>query len=131
MVPEVFAAALMNVAVLQGDLAENPVVHQTMTAMVSQVQNGLSHVEAAAFIVRDETGDTRVIEWPSSGLPDSAMWAGPIPKGAIAIAHTHPNWQPRPSRIDISTARLAKMPVYVVTRTQVWKTAAGVAFRIE
>jgi hypothetical protein len=95
-------------------------------AMLGQSGN----MEDAAFLVRDAHGTVQVVRWPSAGLPDSAIWIGRVPEGAFAIAHTHPDWRPRPSKTDIVTARTAKMPVYVVTRSQVWETAAGVAFRV-
>ena len=89
------------------------------------------NMEDAAFLVLDCHGNVQVVRWPSTGVPDSAMWIGAVPQGAFAIAHTHPNWRPRPSKIDIVTARTTKMPVYVITRGQVWETAAGVAFRVQ
>lgn len=128
---QLLAAALMGLAGAQNGLTSDPVVHEAMVLMVSRTRHGFSHLEVAAFIVRDADGNTTVIEWPATGLPDSARWVGPVPRGAIAIAHTHPSWEPRPSRIDVATARHAQMPVYVVTPMQVWKTAAGVTFRIQ
>ena len=100
-------------------------------AMLGRDQNGFTHMEKAAFLVQDAAGNVTAVEWPSSGLPDTVMWVGPIPENAIAIAHTHPDWCPRPSTVDVRTARAARMPVYVVTKTQVWQTAAGVTFRIQ
>ena len=98
------------------------------TALTLLGQSG--NMEDAAFLVRDANGAVTIVRWEPSGVPDSAMWVGPIPENAFAIAHTHPDWRPRPSRIDVNTARSAKLPVYVVTKTQVWETAAGVAFRV-
>ena len=95
-------------------------------AMLGQTGN----MEDAAFLVRDRQGQIAVVWWPSAGLPDTAMWLGRIPEGAFAIAHTHPDWRPQPSKTDVVTAKTAKMPVYVVTKSQVWETAAGVAFRV-
>lgn len=99
-------------------------------AAVLSLLGQAGNMEDAAFIVLDPQGHYSVVRWPSAGVPDSAMWVGRIPEGTVAIAHTHPDWRPRPSTIDVATSRGAKLPVYVVTRTQVWETAAGVAFRV-
>ena len=125
---EIFAAALFTVAGTH--LTADPVVHQAIVEMLGKTRNGFSHLEEAVFIIRDADGRTTTVEWPQTEIPDSATWLGPIPDGAIAIAHTHPNWKPRPSGIDMATARTARMPVYVVTQSQLWETAAGVAFRV-
>lgn len=107
------------------------IVVLAFATLLGNAHSGFSRMEMAAFIVRDASGALTIVAWPPNGIPDSAMWAGPIPDGAIAIAHTHPNWLPRPSTVDIKTARTVKMPVYVITRMQVWETAAGVVFRVQ
>lgn len=101
------------------------------TLLVITMLSQAGNMEDAAFVVRDANGNLSIVRWPSAGMPDSAMWIGKVPEGAFAIAHTHPDWRPRPSKIDVVTARTAKMPVYVVTHKQVWETAAGVAFRVQ
>jgi hypothetical protein len=97
---------------------------------MSPLIDDLGRTERAAFVVRNADGHVGLVVWPSSET-DSATWVGRIPDGTVAIAHTHPYWRPKPSNIDMVTARNVKLPVYVVTRSEVWKTAAGVAFRIE
>lgn len=114
-----------------GDLLSDPVVREAVLRMLSGTHHGLSRLEIAEFIVRDADGNTTTVEWPETEIFDCAIWVGPLPAGTVAIVHTHPNWQPRPSRIDIATARRAQIPVYIVTQTQVWKTVAGVAFRVK
>ncbi len=104
---------------------------QRVLGDLRRATNRFSHMEEAAFIVRHADGSCTAVRWPSTGIPDSAMWVGPFPEGTVAIAHTHPAWRPKPSTVDVATARKVKLPVYVVTRTQVWKTIAGVAFRVE
>ena len=111
-------------------LAARAVAAGEIRAAMSPLIDDLGRVERAAFVVRKADGQVGLVVWPSSET-DSAMWVGPIPEGTVAIAHTHPYWRPRPSNVDVVTARNVKMPVYVVTRSEVWKTAAGVAFRIE
>ena len=101
----------------------------TVAAMLTMLGQA-GNMEDAAFLVRDPQGNVTIVRWPSSGLPDSQVWIGTIPQGTFAIAHTHPDWRPRPSKIDIVTSRSARMPVYVVTHSQVWETAAGVVFKV-
>lgn len=95
--------------------------------LVQHARYGFSNMEQVAFIIRDRTGALGCILWPSSGEPDSGRWEGPFPTGVVAIAHTHPNWLPAPSSIDIRTATRTQTPVYVVTRSQIYKTAGGEA----
>jgi hypothetical protein len=64
------------------------------------------------------------IPWPWSAESGREVWKGPIPKGAVAIAHTHPqNRSPKPSGDpgDQGTANRTNVPVYVVTRNAIWK----------
>jgi proteasome lid subunit RPN8/RPN11 len=90
--------------------------------LLSQARYGFSHGEEAAFVVRGEIGGYRCVAWPSDGFVDSARWVGRFPDGVVAIIHTHPNWMATPSSIDVRTARTARIPVYVITRTQITLT---------
>ena len=54
-----------------------------------------------------------------------AQWSEALPRGVIAIVHTHPNRSPRPSLGDIRTALHSNIPIYVVTRTKIMKTFGG------
>ncbi len=82
---------------------------------------GLRHTEEAAFIVGNADGRLALIRWPEAGEPDTSRWTGPLPEGVVAIVHTHPNWNPLPSKIDIRTAQRSRLPVYVVTRTEIFQ----------
>jgi hypothetical protein len=108
-----------------GEVATNPDVVPVLWEMFGDAGFGLRHTEEAAFIVGTETGRFILVRWPSGGEPDTARWTGRIPDGVVAIVHTHPNWQPLPSRIDIRTAQRSHLPVYVVTRTEISKTLGG------
>lgn len=103
------------------DLAHDPAVRGMFWQLISQARSGFSHEEEAAFVVQSPDG-YRCVAWPDSDNIDSARWEGPLPHGVIAIIHTHPNWLSSPSSIDKRTARVAHLPVYVITRTRITKT---------
>ena len=104
------------------DLVQDGEVQRIFESLLRKARWGMSHAEAAAFIVRDDNGGFRAVEWPAQGELNQARWVGAFPRGAVAIAHTHPNWLAKPSRIDINTARRVGLPVYVVTRTKISET---------
>ena len=83
---------------------------------------GQSTYEHAAFIVRDDSGEARLVPWPFDRQAFEATFHGAVPPNAIAIVHTHPNSVPLPSAGDAALARRLGLPVYVVTRTLVSRT---------
>ena len=105
--------------------ALDPAVLRGFRSMMENVRYGFSESEEAAFVVRDADGAFSLVPWTPSGLPDRGIWAGRFPAGVVAIAHTHPNWVPMPSRIDARTARRTGLAVYVVTRFTIVKTGGG------
>jgi|GEM_PF-2019504 len=118
--PLVLVLLLSSMASLE--LGHEASARRIFARLLVQGHYGGSHIEQAAFLLRDERGRLVAVDWPATGETDSAAWAGPLPAGVVAIAHTHPNWLPRPSRIDRATARRTRVPVYVITRTEIWKT---------
>lgn len=77
--------------------------------------------EAAAFMVRASDHDVRCVAWPVPVRAREATYRGVIPFGTIAIAHTHPDFAARtPSFEDVELARKSGLPVYVVTRGEIW-----------
>ena len=107
------------------EIALDPSARAIFENLLRQNQFGFSHIEQAALIVRDGNGELAAVPWPSDGAPDSGRWEGAFSAGAVAIAHTHPNWLPYPSPIDAATARHARMPVYVITASAISKTTGG------
>ena len=77
--------------------------------------------EVAAFLVRDANGVISSVFWPHTANRRSEHYDGAIPAGTVAIAHTHP-WQAdqHPSRGDIAQAMKIGMPIYVVTRLNLY-----------
>ncbi len=108
-----------------GEVAGDPKVLPLLWQMLGDAGGGFRRTEVAAFIVRKADGQLVLVRWPEAGEPDTSRWVGRLPGGAVAIVHTHPNWEPLPSRIDIRTAQRSHLPVYVVTRTEISKTFGG------
>ena len=118
------AALQLSVSTARADIVNTPQLRRLVWQMLEDAGMGARGTEVSAFIVvRD--GALTLIRWPESDAPYSARWFGPFPNGAIAIVHTHPNWNPLPSKIDMRTARQTHLPVYVVTRMAISKTIGG------
>jgi hypothetical protein len=98
--------------------------------LLREAGGGGSRYEAAAFLVRFPGGRVGLVFWPRSESADEAQWIGRYPAGTLAIAHTHPGWMPRPSRVDVGTAQNANLPVYVVTHRRISKTAGGIVMTV-
>ncbi len=104
------------------NVAEAPIVRRGCWVLLSRARFGFSRVEYAAFVVRNPQGSLWVYEWPEPNVSDSAAWMGAFPRGTVGIVHTHPNWRPDPSAHDVRTARVSRVPVYVITRTRITAT---------
>jgi|SRR5437588_1907428 len=77
--------------------------------------------EVAAFLVRDANGVIRSVMWPHTANRRSEHYEGTIPAGTVAIAHTHPlQADEHPSRADIEQAKKIGLPIYVVTRRNLY-----------
>lgn len=122
-------AALLYLGVMQGmmqgELAHDPFVRGALWEMLADARYGFAEMEEAMFIIRNPDGTFSFLRWDPSRVPHQAQWSAPIPAGVVAIAHTHPNAMPRPSRMDFHTAMQSKIPVYVVTRTRITKTSGS------
>jgi hypothetical protein len=85
-----------------------------------------NQTEIAAFLVRDAGGAISSVPWPQSGRFRSESYRGVIPAGTVALAHTHP-WQAdqRPSQGDVEQAKKIGLPIYVVTRWNLYVVDAA------
>jgi hypothetical protein len=101
---------------------DDPAVRSMCWELLRSARMGFASDEHAAFIVRSDSGGFICVVWPASDAVDSARWEGAYPRGTVAIVHTHRNWLPMPSRIDINAAAHAHVPVYVITRKHITKT---------
>ena len=70
--------------------------------------------ERAAFLIRENNGTLTLAPWPHSGFRH-ASYRGAVPARTIAILHTHPADQPRPSAQDRAEATRLGLPVIVIT----------------
>src|SRR3954470_5109316 len=95
----------------------DPHVMDLLQQMARSGAERLDQREVAAFLVRDNNGAISSVPWPQSGRFRSEYYRGVIPAGTVALAHTHP-WQSdqHPSLGDIEQAKKIKLPIYVVTR---------------
>ena len=74
--------------------------------------------ECAAFLIRESDGTLTLEPWPHGGRRH-ASFRGRVPVGAIAILHTHPYGETRPSAQDRDEAKRLRMPVVVITAERV------------
>lgn len=76
--------------------------------------------ELAAFVVGSENGVRSLQRWPAVDCKQvtslQATYLGSIPKGALAIVHTHPYTRPWPSPDDAVLAVRMHIPVLVLSR---------------
>lgn len=115
---------------IESEVFSDPRVREHFWSLLRDSFYGHAKVEEAAFVVRNADGRLGIVRWPSSGVPNEARWPGLFPKGTVAIVHTHPNSYPEPSRVDVRTARVRRVPVYVVTRMKITKTTGGASITV-
>ena len=78
------------------------------------------NVEVAAFVVAADDGALSCLLWPRMAWVRSQTFTGRIPKGTVAIVHTHPPHEELPSANDMAESRRIGLPFFVVTPTAVW-----------
>ena len=71
-------------------------------------------VEYGGFLIRESDHSLTFASWPRGSL-QRAAFRGAIPRGTLAIVHTHPRELPDPSAHDCDEARRLGLPVVVVT----------------
>lgn len=70
--------------------------------------------ERAAFLIRETDGTLTLEPWPPGGARH-ATFRGRMTPGTIAILHTHPHGNERPSAQDRAEAARLGIPVVVIT----------------
>ncbi len=123
-------AALLYLGWIHGELAHDPLVRSRFWDLLAEARYGFAETEEAMFIVHNDDGSLSFVRWTSMHVPHHAQWTAPIPRGAVAIVHTHPNSMPRPSLQDVQTSLRSNLPVYVITRNRIMKTLNGAVFDI-
>lgn len=74
-----------------------------------------------AFVIRNGDGLLYFVPWPPS-RSSLLRWRGRVPRGTVAIVHTHPPMRAVPSQIDAATAIATGLPVYILTPLRIVKT---------
>ena len=106
--------------------ADDPHVMAALQDLAHRGVYQVDQTEVAAFLVRDSNGVISAVRWPHTANRRSEHYEGAIPAGTVAIAHTHPlQADPRPSRGDIEQARKIGLPIYVVTRRNLYVVDAS------
>jgi proteasome lid subunit RPN8/RPN11 len=70
--------------------------------------------ECAAFLIREADGTLTLAPWPHGGQRH-VSFRGHVPARTIAILHTHPRGEERPSARDRDEARRLGLPVVTIT----------------
>ncbi len=91
-----------------------PAVLGQLQALVARSGFGRMDVEAAAFLVRD-SDSWSVVPWGDTRRFREQQFTGAIPRGTVAIVHTHPRSLPSPSAGDYREAERLGMPIVVLT----------------
>ena len=87
-------------------------------ALLADGGYGKLSIERAAFLIRESDGTLTLESWTNSGF-QRAVFRGSIPRGTIAVIHTHPQYAPEPSAGDRAEARRIRLPVIVITPSAV------------
>jgi hypothetical protein len=89
---------------------------------------GMRNTERAAFIVEQNDGSLGCQPWPAWHLQADETFRGVIPKGTLAIIHTHPTYRGKlPSAQDHLEAIRLGIPIYVLTRNDIYKTSTEIS----
>ena|SRR5688572_16794624 len=106
-------AVALAVALHCGDLCRaEAVVHYA--DLLARAGYGRLPVEHAGFLIREDDGTITFAPWPRGSF-QRATYRGAIPRGTIAVVHTHPRGQPNASPHDVDEARRLRLPMVVVT----------------
>jgi len=105
--------------------AYDPQVLQLLKTIAVRGANLADQQEVAAFLVRDGNGVVSLVMWPHTANRRSEHFEGTVPPGTVAIAHTHPIFAERPSHGDIEQARKIGLPIYVITRWNLYVVDAA------
>ena len=92
--------------------------------LLAEGGHGRFQSERAAFLIRETGGTLTLAPWPHSGFRH-ASYRGAVPARTIAILHTHPANEPRPSAQDRAEATRLGLPVIVITPRSVVAAMPG------
>lgn len=107
-----FAYVLFGVLLLH-DLSR-PEASYWYAALLEDGGYGRLSTERAAFLIRESDGTLTLQPW-NDRVHRKASFRGGIPARTIAVLHTHPRSDARPSARDREEARRIGLPVVVIT----------------
>ena len=82
--------------------------------LLAEGGSGRLPIERGGFLSREPDGTLTFAPWPR-GEHQRATFRGTIPRGTIAVVHTHPRHLQDPSGRDVTEAKRLRLPVVVVT----------------
>jgi hypothetical protein len=104
---------------------QDPVIRGFFADVLRKGGLGYRNTETAAFLVLQPDGDYRCVTWPFTGAFGMQRFTGTIPDRSVAILHTHPNARPDPSHRDRETAMVTGVPVFILTRRDIFMIRAN------
>jgi hypothetical protein len=109
----------------RAELSRDAAVRALFADLLRVADYGYGNAERGAFLVLESDGNYRCELWPGGELRRT-RFEGRIPKGTVAIVHTHPHSTPQVSADDQEAARISRLPVYALTMNEIWMaTPAG------
>jgi hypothetical protein len=114
-----YAAQRAQMRITDAHRATPPKLGKVFFDLFQASQTGDREAERAGFVTRDTNGEISFVAWPATAERRSASFNGIPPPNTIAIAHTHPDGMPDPSRHDIEESMRIRLPIYVVARTAI------------
>jgi hypothetical protein len=97
--------------------------------LLAESGHGRLDHERAAFLILERGGALTLQPWNTRGVRH-ARYRGALPARVIAIVHTHPRNEPRPSARDRAEAARLGLPVVVVTNESVVAAMPDGALRV-
>src|SRR5262245_55236330 len=111
----------LQIAAAQEDIDSSSDVLQFFYELFDDVAFGYDKIEAAGWImlINDEYC---LQKWPRSDEKYMQKWSFQMPRGVVAIAHTHATGDiQKPSDHDIALAKELDLPVYTICRAGIFK----------
>ena len=103
----------------RAELSKDAAVRALFADLLRVAGYGYGNAERGAFLVLETDGNYRCELWPGGELRRT-RFAGSVPRGTVAIVHTHPHGTPQVSSDDQEAARVSKLPVYALTMNAIW-----------
>ena len=103
----------------RAELSRDAAVRALFADLLRAADYGYGNAERGAFLVLGADGNYRCELWPGGELRRT-RFEGSIPRGTVAIVHTHPYSTPQVSADDQEAARVSRLPVYALTMNEIW-----------